>query len=988
MFALKFNPFVHFTKISLWGILVFNGFIAKGQGWDWENNYSWQIEFLEFDQSGMGVDRLGNFYTSGGVLEKQAILKNSFGFQDTFYQSQKGKHGHILTKFNRRGKKIWQVDFPFALQDEKIICKDNLIYIFGLFRQPFNIQFGSSNISLAIEKANIDNYFVFIFDTDGNEIKASHLFKRVRGSVYGIRVVMKDEANIFISHFTRGEDSILFNNSKIKSGINGNHFIFSITLAGNLNWFIDNGYSLIGGNNLVLEKNTLVYQDHISYYKYATPVITKCDLNGNIINKKVFNTKPLAKNYFTSTISDNQGGYIVSGELMDTLFHNLGFIPVTKGKKQIFIAKLDSNFNILWYWKPYISDSAYCYNPIVDSKENIYSIITSHNNLLIGGRYQKAHSNGDFVILKLDTKGSIDTVFEFEVGNQALPRKIWLDKNDDLFVAGGIFNSQSGMASLKSENFEISGKVGNSQLSFTAKYGAQPLEIVNKSLYCKTDSLTAKADTTYKWLKWMVDNKDIYYGKTIRPNGLTKGWHKVRLYGYEQDSMESYKSDSFYYSPPPKADISLNLNEVCRYTPIIFSDNSTLNTFFGKSVNTTLNFGDGQDTSISFVINMGLKLPFIYTQTGVFDIKYIVNHGNCSDTMHLIKAIKVIDAPKPGFSVQQTIGCSPFTANFMDTVTLNVKQKDYFFSDNNLWINIPINQFKFKHVFLNQGAHKAIQRLIGSSGCVIQTDSVMFNISKGLTVYDSVHVSNASIENGLAKIKWDGVNGAVVYNIFKDNRLLITTKNHFYTDQSIYDKDAVYYVKGLDSCGSLSSFGRVGKPIFLKGKMSENNSDARLQFSQYWQWKKNKIEYKIEKQILNDWVEVNSQTSNNDFADAQTLINGSLNICYRIKAFELSNPNTVTFSNVICLDYFPAIYIPNAFSPNNDGVNDIFEIKNLGITYYKIKIYNRWGQLIFEGMNNSWNGEEAADGIYMAIVEYGTSFGIRRFTKSTITLIR
>ncbi|WP_276498197.1 gliding motility-associated C-terminal domain-containing protein [Pontibacter litorisediminis] len=51
--------------------------------------------------------------------------------------------------------------------------------------------------------------------------------------------------------------------------------------------------------------------------------------------------------------------------------------------------------------------------------------------------------------------------------------------------------------------------------------------------------------------------------------------------------------------------------------------------------------------------------------------------------------------------------------------------------------------------------------------------------------------------------------------------------------------------------------------------------------------------------------------------------------------------------------------IPNAFSPNGDGVNDTWEIKN--IEYYpqaKVEIYNRWGNLVFEQTNyrNEWHG--------------------------------
>ncbi|MEO8148718.1 MAG: PKD domain-containing protein, partial [Bacteroidia bacterium] len=50
------------------------------------------------------------------------------------------------------------------------------------------------------------------------------------------------------------------------------------------------------------------------------------------------------------------------------------------------------------------------------------------------------------------------------------------------------------------------------------------------------------------------------------------------------------------------------------------------------------------------------------------------------------------------------------------------------------------------------------------------------------------------------------------------------------------------------------------------------------------------------------------------------------------------------------------VYIPNAFTPDNDGNNDIFTIQGIGIMKYNIKIFNRWGDLIFDADNRGWDG--------------------------------
>ena len=53
-------------------------------------------------------------------------------------------------------------------------------------------------------------------------------------------------------------------------------------------------------------------------------------------------------------------------------------------------------------------------------------------------------------------------------------------------------------------------------------------------------------------------------------------------------------------------------------------------------------------------------------------------------------------------------------------------------------------------------------------------------------------------------------------------------------------------------------------------------------------------------------------------------------------------------------------FIPNAFSPNNDGLNDVFEIKHsCDLIAYDLKIFNRWGQIVFESGSdqNFWTGK-------------------------------
>ncbi len=84
-----------------------------------------------------------------------------------------------------------------------------------------------------------------------------------------------------------------------------------------------------------------------------------------------------------------------------------------------------------------------------------------------------------------------------------------------------------------------------------------------------------------------------------------------------------------------------------------------------------------------------------------------------------------------------------------------------------------------------------------------------------------------------------------------------------------------------------------------------------------------------------------------------------------------TSPTHCIDSVCILLTVAEGLIVPNVFTPNGDGFNDYFEIRNSGITQYHLQIYNRWGVMIFESFNPSvlWDGktlsgEMASDGTY------------------------
>ena len=93
----------------------------------------------------------------------------------------------------------------------------------------------------------------------------------------------------------------------------------------------------------------------------------------------------------------------------------------------------------------------------------------------------------------------------------------------------------------------------------------------------------------------------------------------------------------------------------------------------------------------------------------------------------------------------------------------------------------------------------------------------------------------------------------------------------------------------------------------------------------------------------------------------------------------------------------PAIYIPNSFSPNSDGFNDLFTVKG-NVESFEMSVYNRWGELLFtsDDINTWWDGTYRGHEVQIDVYVYYISYQImnkkslleNKMAVGTISLIR
>ncbi len=87
-------------------------------------------------------------------------------------------------------------------------------------------------------------------------------------------------------------------------------------------------------------------------------------------------------------------------------------------------------------------------------------------------------------------------------------------------------------------------------------------------------------------------------------------------------------------------------------------------------------------------------------------------------------------------------------------------------------------------------------------------------------------------------------------------------------------------------------------------------------------------------------------------------------------------------------------YVPNAFTPNGDGTNDLFFGTGTNIIAYEMNIFNRWGERIFDSfdMNNKWDGrlkdQRVQDEVYIYVFHVTDIFGGQHVHRGSVTLIK
>ncbi len=391
-------------------------------------------------------------------------------------------------------------------------------------------------------------------------------------------------------------------------------------------------------------------------------------------------------------------------------------------------------------------------------------------------------------------------------------------------------------------------------------------------------------------------------------------------------------------------------------------------------------FGDGSNMSPEF------SPTHTYTSTGTFTVMMIaINPDACKvrDTTYL--TINVSDAMvEAGFNYNKTDSCTSFTVNFTNTSTpinggnFNNSTFQWQFGDGTSFngMNPP------PHNYPGEGTYEVMLILTDPAACnspdtVIKTiDFEVINVEAGFTapnICAGVPTDFNNTSSNGTNWHWDFGDGAESTDQNPRHEFAIGT----YT--------VTLTASNPNSCNQSDTFSitvtvhpnPVADFAFTPIQPETNQPTTFVNLSQG--------------ATKHHWDFGDGNASEETSPIHQYDISGEFNVCLTVtNEFNCSDKKCLT----VYSDVLPLADVPTGFTPNGDGTNDIVFVRGFSIREMEFKIFNRWGEMVFEstdpkkGWDGTFNGKPQEMDSYAyvlhAVFKDGTVFN----KKGNITLIR
>lgn len=268
--------------------------------------------------------------------------------------------------------------------------------------------------------------------------------------------------------------------------------------------------------------------------------------------------------------------------------------------------------------------------------------------------------------------------------------------------------------------------------------------------------------------------------------------------------------------------------------------------------------------------------------------------------------------------------------------------------------------------------------------------------------------------NDYALLEWKhdawsrhGIRGYLVEKCFADGS---KSNNDQYFDAEILnlndfkvkvnEQSYVYRMRGIDNCNDTTPWSNYSQTILLKGYFDKAANKPALSWNFYKEWGQGIVRYEIDRMLPNGLFETIASVSNtvNSYIDYSAESGCVPHYIYRVRAISAwhAQYDTLAISTSNHAQVWPEshLFMPNAFSPDQNNINEKFGPNGQYIIKYHITIYNRWGEKLFESDNcmEAWDGtykqERCQQDVYMYRIEALGADNKKYNLHGTFTLLR